>query len=172
MKQLLLDSCIYGEMVLDPELGVIQKAYHNTDIGFVYGFSLIRKELRNTPKNKRQSNKNLRIFLLSLYDEFVGERNLSVEESDLLTIAQKYYEQYRQLGGNFSLHELLQDYLIVACATKKKMDLVVSNDHVSMLSDISLKAYTLVNQNLSLKNPHFIDYKTFKALLFGRRGGD
>lgn len=172
MKKLLLDSCIYGEMAVDPELEYIQKAYNQNEFDFVYGMPLIRKELRNTAKNKRQSNRNLRIFLLSLYDQFVGTRDLHVDEPELLRIAQEYYEQYRQLGGNFSIHELLYDYIIVACAARKEMDLVVSNDHATMLSDLSLKSYALVNKNLKLRNPDFIDYPKFKSLLLKGHGGD
>ena len=172
MKKLLLDSCIYGEMVVDPELVSIQKAYHQNEFDFVYGMHLIRKELRNTGKNKRQGNRNLRIFLLSLYDQFVGTRNLHVDDQDLLRIAQEYYQQYHQLGGGLSLHELLYDYMIVACAARKEMDLVVSNDHATMLSDLSLKSYALGNKTLKLRNPDFINYSQFKSLLLKGPGGD
>ena len=172
MKRLLADSCIYGELVVDKELHLLQEAYAHSKGIVVYGYSLIRKELRATPKTKRYSNKSLRIFLLSLYDAFVHERDLNVDENVLKVIAHNYYETYRQLGGHLSESELRNDYLIVACAADKGMDIIVSNDHASLLSEVSLRAYALVNETLRLKNPEFIDYREFKALLLKAWHGD
>lgn len=171
MRKLLVDTCIYGELVVDKDLHLLQEAYGCSKEIVVYGYSLIRKELRATSKRKNYLNRNLRILLLSLYDSFVHERNLKTDENTLHIIAHHYYLTYRQLGGRLPESEIWNDYLIVACAAKKGMDLVVSNDHASLLSEFSLRAYTLVNQKLKLKNPQFIDYRGFKSLLLGFHGG-
>lgn len=165
MKRLLLDTCIYGEMILDKELTALKET-HNSEVQ-MYGFILIRRELRATSPTKRYLGKNVRVAMLSLYDQFVGEKNLLVDESTLMLTAKKYFDTYRQLGGHLSEKELQTDYLIVACAAHKSMDVVASNDHASMLSELSLKAYSIVNDALKLKNPHFIDYAQFKLLLLG-----
>lgn len=170
MKKLLLDSCIYGELAVDKELDHLQEKFEQVEGIIVYGFSLIRKELRATSKEKRHFGKNLRVAMLSLYDRFVKDKTLMVDEEKVSGIAQKYYDAYRQLGGGHGKAELWNDYLVVACASLKGMDIVASNDHATMLSENSLRAYALVNQALQLKNPKFIDYQHFKVFLL--RNGD
>mgnify|MGYP001606404004 FL=1 len=165
MKRLLLDTNIYGDMLLDKDLFILKDKHKEKKENVCYGFSVIRKELRATSKEKSLGRKNLRIALLCLYDEFVGEHNLDVDDSKLTNTALKYYGIYRQLGGNLSKSELLNDFVIVACASHKEMDLVASNDDATMLSEISLKAYKLVNEILGLRNPQFIDYEDLKKLL-------
>ena len=168
MKRLLLYTNIYGEMVVDPNSSQLREAYplKKVDI-LVYGFSLIRKELRQTPKTKKYLGRNLRIVLLSFYDEFVGGHTLKVDETVLYNLARQYYFAYKNIGGHRSEEELFKDYLIVACASQNGMDIVVSNDDSSMLSGHSLEAYHRVNKELKLKQPQFIDYDEFKALLLG-----
>lgn len=167
MKRLLLDTNIYGEMVVDRDLFKLKEAHKQKKELVIYGLRLIRNELRATSKNKDHLGRNLRVALLSLYDEFVAEHELRVEEEELIKIARKYYEIYWELGGHKAKEILLNDYLIVACAAMKKMDIVVSNDEASMLSELSLKAYQIVNELLELKNPQFINYKELKSLILG-----
>ncbi len=166
MKRLLLDTNIYGLLAADPELLSLKSAYQKKKQEFlIYGFALVRKELRETPKSKSVLGKNLRIAMLCLYDEFVSTHNVSVPESQLAHVAFEYYETYKKLGGSLSQEALLKDYMIVAAAALKQMDIVVSHDHATMLSDFSLKSYELVNAILHLKNPAFLDYDDFKNLL-------
>lgn len=166
MKRLLLDTNIYGEMVVDKELEELKVGHNlNKNNLLIYGFSIIRKELRDTPKTKNHLGRNLRVALLSLYDEFVGNHFLDINEEALMELAQKYYDTYKEFGGGYPENVLIKDYLIVACASQKGMDIVVSNDDASMLSELSLKAYNLVNETLQLKKPQFIDYVQFKNLL-------
>jgi len=166
MKRLLLDTNIYGEMVVDKNLSLILKCYKEKKNLIIYGFSVVRKELRDTPKTKLFFGKNLRVALLSLYDQCVKEHSLDIDENRLYLIAKEYYQKYRTLGGAKSFDILEKDYLVVACASHKDMDIVVSNDDSSMLSELSLKAYAIVNQSLKLRTPDFLDYDHFKDLLF------
>ena len=83
-KKYILDANIYGEMVVDKEL---------------------RKELRNTPKKIRIEGKNLRNFLLILYDSFTKDHQLAITE-DINKIADSYYTKYRELGGSKSKNEM------------------------------------------------------------------
>ena len=166
MKRLLLDTNIYGLLAGDPEASFLIELYELKKEHFlVYGFSLIRKELRETSKNKTFLGKNLRVALLNLYDRITRNHVLLVETNLLLGIAENYFTAYRILGGNFSRNELIKDFIIVACASKKGVDIVVSQDNATMLSDLALRAYIIVNTNLQLKNPDFLDYNEFKALL-------
>ena len=120
---------------------------------------------KNLMKKKKHSGDNLRIAMLSLYDKFTSGREIRIDENELRKIANKYYEVYRKLGGSISFNELQKDYLIIAAASKNNMDLVVSNDRGTMLSELSINSYALVNKALKLRNPQFIDYQKFKKLM-------
>jgi len=166
MKRLLLDTNIYGELVVDKDLFKLREKLGRKKQDIIYGFPLIRKELRATSKGKTYSEgKKLRVALLSLYDEFVGKHSLVVDESQLKETALKYHDMYQSLGGNKAKSELLNDFMIVACAAHKSMDLVVSNDDASMLSELSIRSYKLVNEILNLHNPKFIGYEELKKIL-------
>ena len=50
-------------------------------------------------------------------------------------------------------------------AAKKALKLVVSNDDTTMLSELSLKSYQIVNQILDLHSPKFRGYEDLKKKL-------
>lgn len=60
---------------------------------------------------------------------------------------------------------MINDFIIVACASKNNLDIVVSNDNVTMLTENAIRAYDDVNKIISLKTPKFIDYKEFKEII-------
>ena len=60
---------------------------------------------------------------------------------------------------------MINDFLIVACASKNNLDIIVSNDNITMLAENAIKAYKNINKMLSLKTPKFIDYKEFKEII-------
>ena len=94
MNRVLPDTNIYGEMILDKDLFIVKVACKKQALNLIYGFSLIRNELRAIPKNKTLARKNLRVSLLSLYDELVGNHSLIVDEDYLAEIATKYHNTY------------------------------------------------------------------------------
>jgi len=166
MRRLLLDTNIYGLLIADEQLFRLKEEYNKKRAEYpVYALSLIRKELRATSKDKTLLNHNLRIALLSLYDEFVGSHQLIINENELMPIAKQYFQMYQELGGGFGREELWNDFMIVAGAAKKDLDIVVSHDKATMLSELSLKTYEMVNKSLNLKNPEFYDYLDFRDLL-------
>ena len=72
MKRILPDTNIFGELVIDQDIDKIKEHLEKaTEEIIIYGFRLIRDELRATPKPSRLEGKNLRVALLSLYDYFV-----------------------------------------------------------------------------------------------------
>lgn len=164
MKRYLLDTNIYGEMVIDKNVDeVAQKLLHDISL-VIFGCRIIRNELRATPKKIKLGNSNLRIDLLCLYDAIVKNRELDVNES-VERLAEDYYLTYQKLGGSKSKRELEIDFLIVALASLKSMDIVVSDDDSSMKSELSIKSYSMVNTVKELRTPNFIDYFKFKELL-------
>ncbi len=165
MKRLLLDTNIYGEMIVDDHLNLIKEKLKQRGESFViFGISLIRRELRATPRKIKAGGGNLRIYLLSLYDELVKQKNLEVT-LETLALAEQYYLLYRELGGSKGKDEMTNDLLIVACAALKEMDIVVSEDESTLKSEHALQAYGFVNVIRKLRNPHLISYQEFKHLL-------
>ncbi len=164
MKRLLLDTNIYGEMVVDNHLNLLKEKLKQDNSLIIFGSSLIRKELRATPKKIKLEGSNLRIDLLSLYDELVKERNLNIDPRTQ-DLAQQYYYLYHTLGGSKGKDEMANDLLIVACASLKEMDIVVSEDESTLKAEHALQAYTIVNTIRKLRNPNFISYEEFKHLL-------
>ena len=165
MKRLLLDTNIYGEMIVDDHLDFIKEKLKQSGDSFaIFGISLIRKELRATPRKIKVSGVNLRIYLLSLYDELVKQKSLVIN-SETLALAGQYYLLYRELGGSKGKDEMANDLLIVACAALKEMDIVVSEDESTLKSEHALQAYAFVNIIRKLRNPHLISHEDFKKLL-------
>lgn len=165
-KKYLLDSNVYGEMVVDKKLRKVRENFEALrKVILVYGINaMIRKELRNTPKKIKFEGKNLRGYLLVLYDNFTESHNLTVP-SDVENIANFYYNTYRELGGSKSKSEISNDFIIVACASKNGMDIVVSQDEKSMRAENAIRAYKRVNESNRIRTPCFIDYKQFKTIL-------
>jgi hypothetical protein len=164
MKRLLLDTNIYGEMVVDSELDVIKVSLLNHPSLIVFGSKIIRTELRATPKKIKIMGSNLRIDLLSLYDDVVKERVLDITPA-MEALASDYYLLYKEVGGGDGKKEMYNDFLLVASASLKEMDIVISNDESTLKSNCALKAYYLVNTLKKIRVPQFINYKEFKALL-------
>ena len=158
MKRLLLDTNIYGVLLLESNLDIIKKELLSTYI--VHGFTIIRKELRNTSPSLVYQGKNLRINLLQIYDDIIRKSyELNLEISNL---ADFYFRLYKELNGAKGYDEMHNDFLIVACAAVYGIDIVVSADKASLLSSQALRAYSLVNDISKKRNPKFVTYEEFK----------
>lgn len=164
MIRAILDTNIYGEMLIDLDFEILKRKLSRDKSLVIYGTNLIRKELRDTPNNIRIQNKNLRISLLELYDAIVENHILEVNEK-IKSLGENYYKAYREFGGSKSEQEIMNDFLIVACATLNNLDIVVSNDEKTMLTENAVRAYNLVNSVIRKRTPNFINYIKFKELL-------
>ena len=153
-------------MVVDKELQELRENFEVLrKVILVYGInSVIRKELRNTPKKIKLEGKNLRNYLLMLYDNFTEGHEIKMF-SDTESIANTYYKTYRELGGSKSKDELYSDFVIVACSSKNGIDIIVSQDEKSMRTENAIRAYKIVNDTNRIRTPEFIEYKTFKSIL-------
>ena len=157
----MLDTNIYGLFIEkeNPEEILIKIA---TSELLVCGSTVIRTELRATPKAKVAGKRKLRIRLLSTYDTAVSDkRNYGLNEI-IRKIAGEYNENYK---GNYTQNELKNDFLIVATASLHGLDIVVSEDEKTMKSPLALQAYEKVNKKYELRNPQFIGFNQFKELL-------
>lgn len=164
MKRSLFDTSVYGELILDTKsLTKIEKLIYNKSI-LVYGNKIIRNELRKLSAESRLGKFSKRILLLNLYDKLSSEHEIIIGDL-IIILAKKYYEEYKRLGGTDSYNIIENDFLIIASASIKELDIVVSHDTKTMLSRLSMNAYKKVNLENGLRNPNFIPYEEYKRRL-------
>lgn len=170
-KRILLDTSVYGEFVKDREFFSLLKQKKDIAECIFYGNSIIRNELRATPKKSKVFDKSLRNYLLYFYDQLITKENHILKINFLVEkLAEKYYEEYRKEGGNVGEITIKDDFLIVASATIYQMAILVSSDKRTLLGDAALKAYKQVNGTNGLKNPEFLHYNSFRNKIFKRCG--
>ena len=133
-----------------------------TDKCVFYGFEVVRRELSRTPRNIRFGGAGFRRLLLENYDLLVG--NHSFESNFLIeSLAHEYMRHYR---GGKPAQSLLNDFLIVACASFHDMDIVVSEDRATMLSKNALRTYREVNTRTErVGMPRFLTTAALEALV-------
>ncbi len=164
MKRIILDTNIYGELIFDKEYTNLKDAIPKKLT--VYGFRVIRDELRDIPKKIKVEGSNFRIAILHIYDEITQDRSFPMTE-EMQDLAELYFSSYKDFGGVQSRDHIKDDFLIVACASIKGMDIVASEDNKTLLSENAQKAYKLMNASQKLKTPEFIGYLEFKRWLIG-----
>ncbi|MBI2667363.1 PIN domain-containing protein [Candidatus Woesearchaeota archaeon] len=166
MKRIIFDTSIYGKLLEDDFVRrKLENKLRNSDY-IIYGNSIIRKELRNTPKHIILGNKKIRILLLTLYDSFVKKENHNLKINPLVErLSSDYFEEYKKLRGSFSKKELENDFIIVATAVIYSLDIIISNDERTMLSLVCLNVYKNVNKRYGLNEPIFKSYNSFKKEL-------
>ncbi|MBI2660459.1 hypothetical protein HYX07_04825 [Candidatus Woesearchaeota archaeon] len=164
MKRELLDSNIYGKIVEKMEMDFVLNNLPKSNI-IVYGSDVIRKELRDTPKEKIMITENkkakIRILLLNIYDFMVKNHQLKTTEA-VKELADTYYTAYKKFNGLKPKENIINDFLIVSTATLNKLDVVYSEDNKTMLGKEALKSYELVNSIKKLNTPKFKSYEEFK----------
>ena len=163
MRRVILDTNIYEFILREIDAETLQKIASQKEI-LVYGNEIIRKELRDIPKQKTgllgKRLIRLRSALLGLYDLLIQDHIYNIT-SEMHSLAEKYYIAYRSAGGGISRNDIINDLLIVSFASIKKLDIVVSEDARSMLSDAAKHAYSVVNKIENLRLPNFIGLDSF-----------
>ena len=156
-----MDTNVYGELALEPALEKIRERITMSDSFVFYGIELIRKELRETPKSEKFGGRNLRIILLSMYDDITREHALSITP-EAVELAENFYKAYKEFGGLKSKSEISADFLIIATAVLHGLDVVVSNDEKTMLTENAVKAYKLIADVKKKRLPDMIVYEKFR----------
>ena len=171
MKRIMIDTNVYEFLLKYIERSVLEDVLFQKRLIF-YGSDIIRKELREIPKSRKETIggqlKSLRNILLSLYD-FVVEKHHYKTTKQMEELADKYFIVYRTFGGIAEKKEINNDFKIVACASLNNLDILASEDIKTMLSDKALMSYASVNNLLGFKTPKFIKFKEFRNRL---RGGN
>ncbi len=145
----ILDTNSYG-WIIEHDILLGERLADTTKVQ-IYGFELIRKELRATPPSIKSGDSNVRMDLLKLYDKLVKQpeyrTNQLIEE-----LASEYLNAYH---GGISKSTLEKDFRIVACASLHRLDIIVSEDQHSMCSEPAMVAYKMVNAKNELPLPAF-----------------
>ena len=162
----MFDTSVYGKFVIDEEILDKVKKKCKTHEFIVYGTPVIRKELRATPKTIVHEGGKLRILLLNLYDSFVTKDNQNLKFNKLVeALSRDYFSEYKKNKGSLSNEAIRNDLAIIATATIYRLDIIVSDDERTMLSDKAIKSYKSVNKKYGLKDPYFKKYAQFKKEL-------
>ena len=158
--RVLLDTNVYGVLAESASPELLEKIGSSERI-IVYGFSVVRKELRETPKNLRLTGKSFRGALLNYYDSLAGKHDLPLTRL-IEVLAQEYFSSY---SDGISKRKLANDFLIVACASIHGLDVLVSNDEHSMFSRNALAAFEKINSENGLRTPKFYSLEQLNTLL-------
>src|SRR3989344_8617453 len=161
MKKILFDTNIYGRIVVDAEKKWIHAKVHSAQDYqefLIYGFVVIRKELRAV--KRVVDGMNLRSDLLKVYDDLV--KKTYPLENEMERLAEEYFNTYLTLGGTSPKDKLFNDFLVIACASIKNLDVVVSDDSRTMLGEVAVRAYQQINDQNNYPQPGFISYEGFK----------
>jgi hypothetical protein len=162
-RRILLDTSVYGKLVEDRSVfNSLEERKKNVEVVF-YGCSIIRSELKATPKEIKDISRSLRNYLLFLYDSLITKDNHNLTPNQFVEgLAKLYAVAYKKQGGAVSERLMKNDFVIIALATIYQMDIVISNDKRTMLSNAATRAYIKVNKEQGFRNPDYMDYNTFR----------
>lgn len=158
--RMLLDTNVYPALLEKENVADLAATLQSSHI-LIYGFDLVRKELRAVPRDKMHEGRNYRGLLLEYYDSLTQKRTL-YSTPYLDAIAEKYLEQY---SGGISKEKLRTDFRIVACASVNRLDIIVTEDFHSMVSDPALRCFEKVNRENGLRTPRFYRWNEFQKLV-------
>jgi len=166
MLRVIFDTNIYGLLVKEKDAIEIESSIVKDKEFIVYSYKPIRQELRNIPRVTKLSKKT-RNMLLSLYDRITGNHFLQ-HSIEITKLSIKYYNAYRNLGGTYGWDTNIKiDFMIVACASFRGLDIVYSADNKTLGGKIAKKAYRHINIKENLRTP---DFFTYEELLKKYRG--
>ncbi len=163
MLRVLMDTNIYGKLIEEKTFGELTTQIRDDPEFKIYGFSIIRKELRDTPKTAKLGKFSKRNLLLNLFDELTDSKYLK-DSLKIHKLAMKVYGVYRKFGGirNWNKTNIDADFTIVACAMFYQLDVLVSDDVKTMLSKVALKSYRHISVKEALRLPVFYTYSDLK----------
>lgn len=167
----ILDTNVYGELLIEKNSEEIVQKIETDRLLYVYGINIIEKELRNTPPEIKYQNKLFKEAVLSLYKSLIDENLKLFPLSEHL--ANEYYKEFdklRNLGKyrtlsikikKYTKENLKVDFQIIAVASIMNIDIVVSTDKRTILSEIAEETYNKVNKINNLRTPKLVNYSEF-----------
>jgi|SRR3989344_4198216 len=165
MLRLIFDTNVYSSIAKDKNFNkIVEKIKDEKEIR-IYGYKVIKEEIKDIPKSIKYENHKLRTFLINLYYDIIKEQY--PETSNIKKLTEIYYKEFKKLGGKRSFTDLKIDFEIVACASIHKLDLIISGDEKTLKGNIALKAYNEVNLRNLLRTPYFYSYEDLKKKIIG-----
>ena len=170
-KTYILDTNVYGELLLEPKREELLQKIETAKTFFIYGVDVIENELRETPSHVKYKGKATRDLLLTLFKILVNE---TIAVTPLAKhLAEDYFKKYKELAkpGKYRLMKqkydeksLKIDFEIIAVASLTSVDIIVSSDKRTMLSQLSKDVYSCINKMNDLRTPELLEYKKFKEV--------
>jgi len=172
-KTYILDTNVYGEILIEIDSEKIIKGVKGDKTTYVYGVDVIENELEDAPVGIKLKGKILKEAVLTIYKTIIDEelklspvaKYLASEyykEFDKLRKSGKYYKILDPKVKKYSEEDLRIDFQIIAEASLKGIDVVVSTDRRTILSNIAEDTYNKVNRLNGLRTPRLVRYSDFK----------
>ena len=172
-KTYILDTNVYGELLIEYNSQQIIEKIREDKTTYVYGIDVIENELKGSPIEIKYKGKILRETVLSIYKTLIDEELKLFPIAEY--IASKYYERFDKLRKSgkyyglvdsktrkYSEDDLKVDFQIIAMASLKGVDIVVSTDKRTILSKLAEDTYNIVNNANELRTPKLVKYSDFK----------
>ena len=168
-KTYILDTNVYGELLIERNREELVAKIKADKVCVVYGVDIIEDELSKTPQEIKYKGRELRKLLIDLFETVSKE---IIKFTPLAKyLAEDYFKRYKKLSKTkkyniskekYSEGNLKTDFGILATASLNSIDIVVSSDIRTMLSQLSKDVCKYVNDQNKLRTPNLLDYKDFK----------
>lgn len=167
-KTYILDTNVYGELLIEPNSDRLVKKIKTNKSFFIFGVDIIEQELSETPlhiKHKGEIAQKLLIELFeTLSDEIITITPLAKHLAEDYLKKSKELAKKHKISKKYDEKNLIIDFQIIATASLNSVDIVVSSDKRTMLSELSQKVYSLINKINGLRTPELLEYKKFKEV--------
>ncbi|MCH8004453.1 MAG: hypothetical protein IH934_07545 [Nanoarchaeota archaeon] len=167
----ILDTNVYGEILIDPNSDELARKIRRNKSFLIYGVDLVERELSETPLHMRYKGSITRRLLIELFESLSDEIIIVGPLAEHL--AEDYFKKYKELSksGKYKIvkerydeKSLKTDFEIIAVASLKGVDVVVSSDKRTLLSQLAKDVYAHINSIDGLRTPELIEYKKFKEV--------
>ena len=172
-KTYILDTNVYGEILVEIHSSEIIRSIESDKSVYVYGLDIIEEELKRSPVEIKYKGRILKDAVVSIYKTLVDEKISLFPAAEF--IASEYFKKFDELRKSgkyygligtkikkYSEDDLRVDFEIIAVASIKGIDIVVSADKRTILSKLAESTYIIVNKVNGFKTPNLVKYSDFK----------
>ena len=159
-KTVIMDTNVYGELLIEEKSEEIISRIDKDDSLYIYGVDIISKELQDVPSDKKIKGQVFKEVVTSLVARYIASQYY--KKYNELRKSRKHQKSVREKELKYTEEDLKNDFLIIAIASLKNVDIIISADQRTMLSSIAKATYEIVNKGDDLRTPNFIDYFEFK----------
>ena len=167
----ILDTNVYGELLIEPNTDELVRKIRRNKSFFIYGVDVIELELSETPLHMKYKGKTTRKLLIELFESLSDE--IITVNPLAKYLAEGYLKKYKESAksGKYKItkekydeESLKTDFEIIAIASIRGIDIVVSLDKRTLLSHLAKDVYMHINSINGLRTPKLIEYERFKEV--------